>query len=214
MRFSTLFIDLDDTIYPASSGLWTEILARINRYMGEHLGFSQEQIGVLREQYFREYGTTLRGLQLNGQVDVHDYLAFVHDVPLARYLRPDPALRAALETISARKYIFTNADSAHAERVLKHTRLEGLFDGIIDIHAMAPFCKPMPEAFAAALRLAGSPEPQACLLLDDQARTTRAGRALGMATVLVGHETAAGEADAALPELAGLPSLITRLSAE
>ncbi|MEZ0396967.1 MAG: pyrimidine 5'-nucleotidase [Anaerolineales bacterium] len=211
MRFTTFFFDLDETLYPASTGLWEVMRERINLFLQERMGFAPEQIETLREQYFREYGTTLRGLQANHQVDMDDYLAFVHDVPLEEYLRPDPRLRAALEAIRARKFIFTNADCAHAERVTKALGLEGVFDGCIDVHAIAPYCKPMPEAFEKALAAAGHPDPRACVLLDDQARITRAARALGMYTVLVGRADPGCDADLALLSLVDLPAHLTGL---
>ncbi len=207
MRFTTFFFDLDETLYPSSTGLWERMRERINAYMHERLGFSHEQIEVLREQYFRDYGTTLRGLQANHQVDMDDYLAYVHDVPLEDYLRPNPRLRAALEGLRARKFIFTNADCAHAGRVTRALGLEGVFEACIDVHAIAPYCKPMPEAFERALAAAGNPDPRACVLLDDQARITRAARALGMYTVLVGRDDPGFDADEALADLADLPSL-------
>ncbi len=205
MRFTTFFFDLDETLYPASTGLWELMRVRIDAYLRERLGFPPEAIDAVREKYFREYGTTLRGLQINHQVDMDDYLAYVHDVPLEQYLRPDPRLRAALEALPARKFIFTNADCAHAGRVTRALGLEGVFDGCIDVHVIAPYCKPMPEAFEKALAAAGNPEPRACVLLDDQARITRAARALGMYTVLVGKDDPGADADLALPSLADLP---------
>jgi pyrimidine 5'-nucleotidase len=138
MRFTTFFFDLDETLYPSSSGLWIEIRTRINAYMHERLGLSWEEIETVREQYFKEYGTTLRGLQANYQVAMDDYLAYVHNVPLEPHLKPNPELRAALEGISARKLIFTNADCAHADRVTKVLGLEGVFEGCIDVHVIAP----------------------------------------------------------------------------
>jgi len=208
MRFTTFFFDLDETLYPSSSGLWMQIRARINAYMHERLGFSEQEIEAVRERYFREYGTTLRGLQANHDVDMDDYLAFVHDIPLEPYLHPDPALRRELEGIPVRKFIFTNADCAHAGRVTKALGLDGVFDGCIDVHVIAPHCKPMPGAFQLALAAAGNPEPKNCVLLDDQGRITRAARALGMYTVLVGREEPGFEADAAVVSLADLPALM------
>jgi putative hydrolase of the HAD superfamily len=208
MSFSTFFFDLDETLYPSSSGLWVEIRGRINAYMHERMGFSWEQIEGLREKYFREYGTTLRGLQANHSVEMDDYLAFVHDVPLDRYLQPDPRMRSALEGLPGRRFIFTNADRAHAERVTAALGLEGLWQGIIDVHVLAPYCKPMPESFQLALKAAGSPEPSSCVLLDDQARITRAARLFGFYTVMVGKDSPGEDADQALPDLANLPALL------
>src|SRR5512136_1364186 len=207
MRYTTFFFDLDETLYPHNNGLWAEIRTRINTFLYERMGFPLDQIESLRERYFNEYGTTLRGLQAHYQVDMEEYLAFVHDVPVKRYLSADPDLRLAIQGLPVKKYIFTNADTNHARRVLEAVDLQGLFDGFIDVHVIAPFCKPMPEAFTLALKAAGSPDPQLCVLLDDQRRVTHAARSLGMFTVLVGEENPGEDADVALPYLAGLPGL-------
>jgi len=208
MNFDTFFFDLDETLYPPNSGLWEAIRERINAYLHERIGIPQNRVASLREEYFREYGTTLRGLQANYEVDTDEYLAYVHDVPLSRYIHPDPNLRTALAGIRARKFIFTNADANHARRVLEATGLQEVFTGIIDVHTMAPHCKPMPGSFERALEAAGKPEPRACVLLDDQARVTRAARQLGMFTVLVGKDHLGDEADASLLNLADLPVLL------
>jgi putative hydrolase of the HAD superfamily len=83
-----------------------------------------------------------------------------------------------------------------------------MFSGCIDVHTIAPYCKPMPESFLMALAAAGNPNPQSCALLDDQARITRAARSLGMFTILVGKDATGGEADAALQNWADLPRLL------
>ncbi len=62
MRFSTIFFDLDDTLYPSSSGLWKAIKERMNIYMRDMLHIPEDEVPALREQYYKMYGTTLRGL--------------------------------------------------------------------------------------------------------------------------------------------------------
>jgi putative hydrolase of the HAD superfamily len=208
MQFTTFFFDLDDTLYPPATGLWGAIGGRITQYMTEHMGFPPEEVEGIREKYFREFGTTLRGLQANHNVDMDDYLAFVHDVPLDLYIHPDPDVRAAIAGIPARKFILTNADVNHARRVLEAVDLQDIFDGILDVHSMAPFCKPMPEAFELALKAAGNPERGACVLLDDQPRITRAARKLGLFTILVGKGTPGDDAEAALLHLSDLPGVL------
>lgn len=172
------------------------------------MGFEPEQIEKLREKYFREYGTTLRGLQVNHQVDTDEYLAFVHNVPLEKYLQPNPQLRSALEKLPGEKFIFTNADCEHARRVTAILGLNGTFAGCIDVHVISPYCKPMPEAFRLALEAAGAPDPRRCVLLDDQPRITRAARALGIFSVLVGREDPGFDADEALVNVTDLPALL------
>lgn len=208
MRFSTLFFDLDDTLYPASSGLWNAIKERMNLYMREQLGIPPADISRLREQYFRQYGTTLRGLQAHHGVDTQDFLAFVHDLPLAEYLTPDPLLREVIASLPLRKWIFTNADVAHAQRVLTRLGLEDCFDGVVDVNAIAPYCKPMPESFVIALRMAGEMEPSRCAIIDDLPRTTRAAHEAGLFGILYGQTEPHPDADAVLSDWRSLPALL------
>ncbi len=204
MNADLIFFDLDDTLYPADSGLWQTMRARIGDYMHERLGIPREDIPRLREKFFREYGTTLRGLQHFYPIDTQDYLAYVHDVPLEKYIQPNPALRAALAALPLERWVLTNADAAHAHRVLRFLGIEDLFHGVVDTLAMHPYCKPQPEGFAIALQQVGRPAA-ACILVDDLPTTTRAARALGFYTVLVPADPAApvpaAAADAVVPDV-------------
>jgi len=207
MRFTTLLIDLDDTLYPASCGLWAAIRNRIDLYMATKFGLSHAEAGELRMNLFRQYGTTLRGLQAMYQVDEEEYLAFVHDVPLETFIQADPSLRQALLSFPQRKVIFTNADSAHAQRVLKAGGLDGLFEQIIDIHTFEPFCKPMPEAFRIAIDLLGE-EAQRCVLVDDALPNLLTANTLGMHTIWISGSPAPYPINAAIPALSELPQVL------
>lgn len=208
MRFTTLFFDLDDTLYPNSSGLWQAIKERINIYMVERLGISESDSPALREQYFKMYGTTLRGLQARHNVNVEDYLAFVHDLPLQDFLAPNPIQRDAIASLPQRKLIFTNADANHARRVLAALQLDDLFDSIIDVQAVAPYCKPMLESFAIAQDLADEPDPRKCVMIDDLPRTTRAALDVNMASILYGTDEPTSEASGVFTDWSHLPILL------
>jgi putative hydrolase of the HAD superfamily len=208
MRFTTLFFDLDDTLYPASSGLWYAIKDRMNLYMLERLGLPENDIPVLREQYFKMYGTTLRGLQERHYVDKDDFLAFVHDLPLKDYLSPNPIVRDVIASLPTRNVIFTNADIPHARRVLAALQLDDLFETVVDVNAVAPYCKPMPESFAIAMELADEPDPRKCVMIDDLPRTTRAALNLGMASLLYGCEEPTEDASGFFTDWTHLPILL------
>lgn len=207
MPITTVFFDLDDTLYPASTGLWLAIKERMNRYMRERMGIPESEIGTLREKYFREYGTTLRGLQANHEIDVEDFLAFVHDLPLRDYLTPDPIQRSVIASLRTRKLIFTNADAAHTRRVLAALELDGLFDSIVDVNAVAPYCKPMPESFSIAMKIAGETDPSRCAMIDDLPRTARAARDFGLFAILFGRGPSP-DADASFSDWRDLPALV------
>ncbi len=151
MRFTTIFFDLDDTLYPPNTGLWDAIKDRMNDYMRERLNIPAEQVSALREKYYKQFGTTTRGLQEYHDLDTQDFLAYVHDVPLKDYLTPDPTLRSIIASLPTRNLIFTNADVSHADRVLSALGLRDLFEIVVDVNTIAPYCKPMPESFEIAM---------------------------------------------------------------
>jgi putative hydrolase of the HAD superfamily len=194
MSYTTLFFDLDDTLYPCSSGLWGAIRDRMGRYMAERIGLPEAQIPSMRRHYFETYGTTLRGLQKHHHVDTDEYLAYVHDLPLEQYIQPDPALHALLSSLPQRRYIFTNADAAHARRVMQVLGVGDCFERIIDIRAIDFACKPEPVAYMRALALAGDPEPQKCVLLDDSPTNLAPARQLGFTTIMINPEPASNPA--------------------
>ena len=200
MKFSTIFFDLDDTLYPASTGLWEAIKERMNLYMRDRMGFDPAEISHVRERYYLQYGTTLRGLQANHSIDVQDFLAFVHDLPLGDFIPPNPALCEVIAALGTRNLIFTNADAAHARRVLKVIGLHECFEDIVDVNAVAPYCKPMPESFEIALHVAGESDPARCVMIDDLPRTTRAAREAGWFSILFGTDAPHPNADASLTD--------------
>ena len=208
MRFTTLFFDLDDTLYPSSTGLWKAIKERMNIYMRDRLSISERDVPLLREQYFKMYGTTLRGLQERHNVDKDDFLAFVHDLPLRDFLNPNPNLRDVIASLPTRNLIFTNADVNHARRVLTALQLEDLFTAIVDVNAVAPYCKPMPESFAIAMDLADEPDPRKCVMIDDLPRITRAALNVGMASLLYGCDEPSADASGVFTDWAHLPILL------
>ena len=212
MHLTTIFFDLDDTLYPSSAGLWKAIKLRMIEYMHTHLRIPEDEIPLLRERYFLKYGTTLRGLQEHHQVDAQEYLAYVHDLPVQDYLTPDPAQRAIIASLPMRKLIFTNADVAHARRVLRVLELDDLFPVIVDVNAVSPFCKPMPESFAIALKSGGERSPARCVMIDDLTRTTRAARAAGLTGILYGGSALNGDANACFTDWNELPGILERLS--
>jgi len=164
----TLLIDLDDTLYPHDCGVWEMIRTRMQHYMLEEMGLPPEQVPELRHRLWKQYGTTLRGLQAEFEVDVEDFLDYVHDVPVEEHIPVDSNLYRVLQELPHRKFIFTNAYTAHAKRVLDHLGVSDQFEGIIDIYAMMPYI------------------PEKCLLVDDSPDNLATAKALGMATMSIG----------------------------
>jgi pyrimidine 5'-nucleotidase len=211
MKYSTLFFDLDDTLYPPGSGVWQAIGVRIDQYIHEVIGIPSEEAFPTREKLFKTYGTTLRGLHTLYGIDVHQYLDFVHDIPLKDYLESDPKLREILLSYPHKKVIFTNADRGHAQRTLKVLGLEDCFDDIIDILDVYPHCKPDIEAFEIALKKAGETDYQRCILVDDYDKNLLAARELGFYTIKPHSCTNHTIANACIATITDLPEVLDSL---
>jgi putative hydrolase of the HAD superfamily len=207
-NYTTLMFDVDETLYESSTGIWQVIRDRIGLYMHDRLGLDWESIPGLRANLFTTYGTTLRGLVALYNVDPEDYLAFVHEIPMKEYLKPDPRLRDMLTAYPQRKVIFTNSDRNHAKRVIQTLEIESVFDQIIDIRDIDPHCKPMPEAFQIALGRAQI-DPAVCIMLDDSQPNLATARSLGMATIRVGSNQLSWDYDECISRIHDLPDALT-----
>lgn len=209
MHIQTLLIDLDDTIYPPRDGIWDAIGTRINSFIHNQIHLPPEQISQLRDRLYLEYGTTLRGLQIEYGIDPHQYLDYVHDIPLKELLTPNPRLQDIFSNLPQRKIIFTNSDRNHSTRVLDFFNIRPYFERIIDVLDVAPYCKPNPEAFEAALRIAGVSDLSACAIVDDNPRNIQAAAQMGLFSVHVGPpEKAPTGAHRSIARIEDLPAVL------
>jgi len=131
-QIETWVFDLDNTLYPAAHSLFPQIDTRIRAYIANHLSLDLDEAYRLQKHYYREYGTTLRGLMSLHDVNPHEFLLYVHDIDHS-VLDPSPRLGAALMALPGRKLVFTNGSTAHAEQVLKRLDISEHFEGIFDI---------------------------------------------------------------------------------
>ena len=205
-----IFFDLDNTLYPRSCGLMRTIGERINLYMIERLGIQPADVSRMRDDFLRSFGTTLNALRRFYDVDPDEYLDFVHDIPISRYLQYEPELDQMLERMQTRKIVFTNADAKHARRVLSRLGILRHFESIIDIHLLDFVNKPARRAYFTALDFA-SVRPEVCLLVEDSLVNVIPAKELGMTTVLVGEETHSHGAHHHIGRITDLENIITSL---
>jgi len=209
-QFSTLFFDLDETLYESSSGIWMAIRDRIGLYLHDYIKLDWEVIPNMRTELYQTYGTTLRGLVALYDIDPQEYLDFVHDLPIEKFINPDPVLRDILISYPQRKLIFTNADHNHAQRVVHALGIQDIFEKTIDIQDINPHCKPMTEAFDRALELAGAPDPHTCVMLDDSQSNLATASAMGFTTIRVGSNQLSWDYDFCIPRIHDLPRVLSR----
>ncbi len=203
-----MLFDLDDTLYPSTSGVWDAIGDRMDSYIIKTLGVAANEVKQIRNGLFHEYGTTLRGLKTLYHIDEREFLDYVHDIPLTQFLRKDEALIETISAYDSRKVIFTNANQGHAERVLEVLGLADFFPEIVDVLQISPFCKPLPQAYQKALEIIQIEDPENCVFIDDSPRNIKTAREMGFYTIQVGTENRCEFADAAILSLLDLPNVI------
>jgi pyrimidine 5'-nucleotidase len=208
MSFAVMLFDLDDTLYPSTSGVWDAIGDRMDSYIIKTLGVAANEVKQIRNGLFHEYGTTLRGLKTLYHIDEREFLDYVHDIPLTQFLRKDEALIETISAYDSRKVIFTNANQGHAERVLEVLGLADFFPEIVDVLQISPFCKPLPQAYQKALEIIQIEDPENCVFIDDSPRNIKTAREMGFYTIQVGTENRCEFADAAILSLLDLPNVI------
>jgi putative hydrolase of the HAD superfamily len=175
--------DLDNTLYPHHSNLFSQIDVKMTAYVSDLLHLPRQEARKLQKELYLKYGTTLNGLMERHNIDPDDFLNKVHDIDYS-WLTPDPALGDAIRALPGRKFIFTNGDRGHAERTARQLGILDHFDDIFDIVAAGLTPKPARETydkFVALHRIAG---PNA-VMFEDLARNLRVPKALGMITVLI-----------------------------
>ena len=182
-----ILFDLDNTLYPKSLGIFDLVVERIRGYMETRMGLEKSLAQRLRQEYIRQYGSTLRGLMIHYNLNPDDYLKYVHDVGVEEKVSPNPALAALLESLSVEKCIFTSGHRPHAEKVLRCLGVEQHFPRIFDIIFTHFIPKPNPEPYRQVLDNLGF-EGRQCMMVEDLPANLQPAKELRMTTVLVGQK--------------------------
>ena len=175
--------DLDNTLYPARCKLFAQVEVRIRDYVAGFLGLDSDAAYRLQKVYFREHGTTLRGMMRHHRMDPGPFLAYVHDIDLSP-VSPDPALDRALGRLKGRKIVFTNGSAEHARKVMERVGVARHFEAVFDIEAAGYVPKPEPRVYDELVRRHGL-EARATVMVEDLVRNLVPAAGIGMTTVWV-----------------------------
>lgn len=187
---SDWIFDLDNCLYPASTGLFELIDQRMGAYIERLLGLDPVEARRVQKEHFHVHGTTLAGLMKEHGVDPYHFLDDVHAIPLDR-VSPDERLALGLARLPGRKLIFTNADAPYARRVLQQLGIGEHFAELHDIHAAE--LKPKPDRHGYDLMLARfGIDPFRAAMVEDMAQNLKTAKDLGMATVWVDNGSERG----------------------
>ena len=187
---SEWIFDLDNCLYPASTGLFDLIDERMGAYIERLLACDRVEARRVQKAHFHDHGTTLAGLMKHHGVDPHHFLADVHDIALDRVVA-NPLLEAGLSRLPGRKILFTNGDAPYARRVLDRIGIAHHFEHLHDIHAAELRPKPSPHGYhllVAQLAI----DPARTVMVEDMAQNLAAAKSLGMTTVWVDNGSERG----------------------
>ena len=99
-QVTTWVFDLDNTLYPHHLNLWQQVDERIRAYIADFLKVPHDEAFRVQKDYYKRYGTTMRGLMAEHGMKPDDYLEYVHQIDHSP-LEPNPALGAALKNCRA-----------------------------------------------------------------------------------------------------------------
>ena len=191
-NIDTWVFDLDDTLYPASSGFFPQVAERMGLYVAEAFDLPLAEAKQEQRRLFLEYGTTLSGLVAERGINVDEYAQFLMQVDYGR-IPANPALVETVNRLPGRVLIFTNGFEEHAKACLDQLGFpHEMFEAIADIRTIDFKPKPRPIAFETFFD-AHEVDPNRAIFFEDSPKNLRTAKDLGMQTVHIVTDTAWGQ---------------------
>ena len=185
-RFSHVqawIFDLDNTLYPRDADLFSQINVKISTYVARVLNIPVDEATLKQKHFYKTYGTTLRGLMVEHDIVVDDYLDYVHDIDHS-WVKFDPVLKQAIEALPGKKYIYTNGSVPHALAVTDQLGITDQFSDVFDIVRADLIPKPDRIPYEKFLHETGI-KPGEAAFFEDLARNLTVPFDMGMRTVLI-----------------------------
>jgi putative hydrolase of the HAD superfamily len=187
-KISTWIFDLDNTLYSADSGIFQQVHILMSKFVSTHLNIDIKKATELQRKYYRQHGTTLRGLMDNHNVDPDHFLSEVHQLDYS-IVGPNFKLNRELKKLKGRKIIYTNANRQHANDILIRLELTNMFDEIFDIKTANYIPKPEASPYEQIISEFNI-DPITTIMFDDIAKNLVPAKNVGFASVWidVGYE--------------------------
>jgi len=178
-------IDIDNTLYSKTSGIFDIIDKRINDYMKDIVHIEENRINSLRIRYWKQYGTSLLGLMKHYGVDPNHFLDFVHDLDIKPLIKENKNILKILKKIDAVKIAFTNAPKEHAVKVLDSLNITNQFVDIFDIRSADFLGKPNKRPY---IKIINKTNAKRYAMIDDSYINLKTAQELGAFTILIGDK--------------------------
>ncbi len=167
-KINTWIFDLDNTLYSADSGIFQQVHKLMGEFISKNLNLDMTKAKELQSKYYKQHGTTLRGMMDNHGVDPDHFLDEVHKLDYS-IVGPNDKLNEELYKLDGRKIIYTNANKQHVLDVLKRINLTNFFDEIFDIKMANYIPKPELKPYEQIISLYDI-DPNSSAMFDDIAK--------------------------------------------
>jgi len=182
-----LLIDLDNTIYSETEEIFSQIDLKMKSFISTNLNVSIEKAYAIEKKYFFKYGTTLRGLMLNHNIQPSYFLKYVHNIDL-NPIKKNLELKSEMKKLKGRKIIFTNGTTEHATNVLKKVGVFEEVDDIFDIKDAGYIPKPNLLPYKKVVNKFKI-IPHNTVMIDDIKANLETAKQLGIKTIHVTKQT-------------------------
>ena len=167
-KINTWIFDLDNTLYSADSGIFQQVHKLMGEFISKNLHLDMVDAKKLQSKYYKQHGTTLRGMMDNHGIDPDYFLDEVHKLDYS-IVGPNNILNEELYKLEGRKIIYTNANKKHTLDVLERINLTNFFDEIFDIKMANYIPKPELKPYEQLINLFKI-DPSTSAMFDDIAK--------------------------------------------
>jgi len=182
-KINTWIFDLDNTLYAADSGVFQQVHKLMGEFISNNLNMDMPEAKKLQAKYYKQHGTTLRGLMDNYGIDPDYFLDEVHRLDYS-IVSSNELLNRELYKLDGRKIIYTNANKKHAIDVLERIGLSNFFDEIFDIKMANYVPKPELKPYEQLINLYDF-DPEASAMFDDIAKNLVPAKKVKFTTVWI-----------------------------
>jgi len=187
-KIDTWIFDLDNTLYSADSGIFQQVHDLMGKFVSKHLNVERKKAKEIQRKYYKQHGTTLRGMMDNHGVDPEYFLQEVHKLDYS-IVDSNKKLNEELKKLKGRKIVYTNANLQHALDVLDRIELSNFFDYIFDIKMANYIPKPDLQPYKQIIKDFNL-NPSTSAMFDDIAKNLVPAKKVGFTSIWidVGYE--------------------------
>ena len=182
-RIDTWIFDLDNTLYSADSGIFQQVHELMGKFVSNHLNIGINEAKKIQKKYYKEHGTTLKGLMDNHGVEPDYFLAEVHKLDYS-IVNSNKDLNNELHKLNGKKIIYTNANMQHTLDVLERIELSNFFDEIFDIKMANYVPKPDIKPYEEIIKKYDL-NPNSSAMFDDIAKNLVPAKKVGFTSIWI-----------------------------